>query len=87
MNLNEFKVYWNKFFSRKLIVFLVGSLLLLTGHISENIWILCAGLYIGGNVAQAFLTTRKPFQPPMLPPPGPAPTTQTLLKETSHDNG
>ena len=44
-----------KLFSRKLLVFVVGTALLLTGKVSETIWLYISMVYVGANVAQSVL--------------------------------
>lgn len=42
----------NKFLSRKLLVFVIGTILLLFDFIGENTWVILASVYVGVQMAQ-----------------------------------
>ncbi len=52
----KFLDFVKKLASRKLLVFVVATVLLVVGKISEDIWLYTSVFYVGANVAQAFLS-------------------------------
>ena len=51
--------YLGKWGSRKLIVFLIGTVGLFTRFIGEENWVILAGIYIGGLAIAEFITKLK----------------------------
>jgi hypothetical protein len=53
------KTFGHKLLSRKLIVWVTATALLVTNHISTNDWLILTGIYVGAQGMTDFINARK----------------------------
>jgi len=62
--------YLSKFISRKLIVFIIGSVALFTGRVESGDWVIISSVYISlegvTNIVERILKAKGGSQPPII---------------------